>query len=344
MSNEKQPSIFIDWLTISQIHAGESLPIIAGGAVVFYDGFGIPRFEKASPSRIGGSYDTSLQIKCDSSHVSLSGNIGRFSRPDNLFNLGWGQTLQKANRIILAKELPVFTTSGFSPDLKERKGAKVSRLDITANFATGSEFQARALIRWLSEKSVSRMKKGRAGDESVWWSNTRHMLKAYIKHIEMEKHGMSKDDPVYQYCRDNGVVRVEVELKRRLLQAEGLDRIENITQGKLEDIYEQETEIFRRVDRSDDPDILDSLPARYRMTAAAWLAGEDVRSFMTNGTLYRHARVLRDYGIDIMEPRNLVKFPVKINVINLQPLSPPDWYQFQDCFNTVEPLKLVVNK
>ncbi|MBK7366289.1 MAG: hypothetical protein IPI97_15345 [Nitrosomonas sp.] len=68
-----------------------------------------------------------------------------------IFSIWDGANSAKANRIILAKELPVFTTSGFSPDLKERKGAKVSRLDITANFATGSESQARALIRWLSK-------------------------------------------------------------------------------------------------------------------------------------------------------------------------------------------------
>jgi len=275
MTHEKKHSIFIDWITISQIHAGESLPIIAGGAVVFYDGFGIPRYERASPSRFAGSYETSYALKCDGSFVSLSGNIGRLSRRDNLFNLGWGETVEKCNRIMLAKELPAFTPSGFSSDFTESRGAKVSRLDITANFACGSESQARALIRWLAEKSVSRMKKGRAGDESVWFVNTRHMLKAYIKHIEMEKHGMSKDDPVYQYCKENGVVRVEVELKRRLLQSEGLDKIENITQEKLETIFDQETEIFKRVDRSDEPDILDALPSRFRMTAAAWLAGLD---------------------------------------------------------------------
>ena len=344
MNHEKKHSIFIDWITISQIHEGQSLPVIAGGAVVFYDAFGIPRFERASPARFAGSHETSYALKCDGSFVSLSGNIGRLSRSDNLFNLGWRETLAKCNRIMLAQELPVFTPRSFSPDLTEQRGAKVSRLDVTANFACGSESQARALIRWLAEKSVSRMKKGRAGDESVWFVNTRHMLKAYIKHIEMEKHGMSKDDPIYQYCRDNGVVRVEVELKRRLLQSEGIDKIENINQEKIETIFDQETEIFKRVDRSNEPDILDALPCRSRVYAAAWLAGEDMRNMATERTLYRHAKVLRQYGIDIMEPRSILKFPTKVNIIELKPLSPPDWYEFQDRFHGVEHLKLVVNK
>lgn len=344
MTHEKQPSIFIDWITISQIHASKSLPIIAGGAIVFYDGFGIPRFEKARSAMLAGSFDTRLQIKCDGSHVSLSGNVGRFSRNNNLFNYGWRETLHKANRIILDKQLPSFSGYGLDADFKETRGARISRLDVTANYSTGSESQARALIRWLSEKSVSRMKKGRAGDESVWWSNTRHMLKAYIKHIEMEKHGMSRDNPIYQYCKENGVVRVEVELKKRLLLDEGINKLETITQEKLETIFDQETEIFKRVDRSDEPDIIDALPSKSRIYAAAWLAGEDVRNLASRATLFRHAKVLRDYGIDILEPRSILKFPTKVNIIELKPLSPPDWYEFEDRFHGVEPLKLVVNK
>ncbi len=188
------------------------------------------------------------------------------------------------------------------------------------------------------------MKKGAAGDESVWFSNGMRMFKAYIKHIEMEKHGMSKDNPVYQWCRDNGIVRIEIELKRLKLRQYGMNDFDKITQEAIEDIYEHETEILNRVDRSDEPDIIDSLPARYRMTAAAWLAGEDVRSFMSNGTLYRHAKVLREYGLDILEPRNIVKFPTKVNVIELKPVSPPDWYQFNDTYNDQPALRLVSNE
>lgn len=142
MSDEKEKNIFIDWITISQIHAGASLPIIAGGAIVFYDGFGVPRFEKARAARFGGSYETSLQIKCDGSFVSLSGNVGRYSRRDNLFNHGWRETVEKCNRIMLDKELPSFTPAGLSRDLVEERGARLSRLDITANFACGTESQA----------------------------------------------------------------------------------------------------------------------------------------------------------------------------------------------------------
>lgn len=340
--------IFIDWITINQSHSGEgckeSLPVLVSGTTVVYDQFGIPRFERARPARFIGSHETSIQIACNGVFVSFSGNAGRFSRRDNLFSYGIRETVQKASRLVLDQGLPEFSPGFTSSSGQYTRGATVSRLDITANYATGSESQARAFIRWLAERSVSRMKKGRAGDESVWFVNTRHMIKAYIKHIEMEKHGMSKEDQLYQWCKEQGIVRVEVELKKRMLNDEGLYHLENITEEKLVEIYERETEILNRVDRSDELDIIDSLPSRYRMTAAAWLAGEDVRSFMSNGTLYRHAKVLREYGLDILEPRNIVKFPTKVNVIELKPVSPPDWYRFDDTYKDQPSLRLVSNE
>ena len=174
------------------------------------------------------------------------------------------------------------------------------------------------------------MKKGRAGDESVWWSNTRHMLKAYIKHIEMLKHGCKENDRVYQWCKEQGVVRVEIELKRRLLNDLDMVDIKNINDEKLIKVFHEQTEIFNAVDRTDEPDILDAIPPRSRIHAAAWMAGQDLRQLLPNGTFYRHAKVLRDYGIDITEPRNVETFPVKVRIVEMKPLQMPDWYSLED--------------
>ena len=171
------------------------------------------------------------------------------------------------------------------------------------------------------------MKRGIIGDESVWWSNSRHMLKAYIKGAEMRRHGASADDEVAKYCDEQGIVRVEVELKRRTLREMELSEFEDISDVRLAEAFKEQTEIFRRVDRTDEPDILASIPQRYRMTAAAWLAGQDVRGHLTNGAFYRHAKVLRQYGIDIVQARNIEQFPTKVRIVDLQPLSMPDWYR-----------------
>lgn len=341
MANE----IFIDWITISQLHTtDEQLPVYCGGIIVNYDSIGNARHERVCAASFPGSYETSIRLKSDGKHVSLSGNVGRFSRKDNLFNYGFRETIAKTNRICLDRGLPTFTPAkmGASAYETESFGARVSRLDITCNFATGSESQARALIRWLADRSVARMKKGRAGDESVWWVNSRHMLKAYIKHIEMLKHGCSEDDPVYLWCKEQGVVRVEIELKRRLLADEGLNKLENITDEKLIKIFHDETEIFSRVDRSDEPDIIDAIPSKSRIYASAWLAGQDLTNLASQATLYRHAKVLREYGIDILAPRNVESFPVKVQIVDLKPLSMPDWYSLEE--ETPPALKLVVNE
>ncbi len=327
--------IFIDWLTISQLHTeAEPFPIYTGGINVDYDPEGNARFERVRPAKFSGSYETRINIKSDGRHVSLSGNPGRFCRKDNLFNAGWSGTFEKCNRILLSRGLPSFHAGTIinAVGKGDIPGARISRIDLTANFATGSESQARHLIRWLASRSISRMKKGRAGDESVWWSNTRHMLKAYIKHIEMAKHGTPESDSVYQWCKEQGVVRVEIELKRRLLNDLDMVDIKNISDEKLIQVFHEQTEVFNAVDRTDEPDILDAIPSNSRVHAAAWMAGKDLRQLMSRATFFRHAKVLRDYGIDITEPRNIETFPVKVRIVEMKPLSIPDWYSLEDDF------------
>lgn len=328
MRNEQ---VFVDWVTITQHHTAGGLPVLIRGLTAFYDAAGNCRAERTSATHLGGSHGTSLLLRCDGAFVSLSGNVGRFGRSDNLFNFGWAGTLDKANRILHRNGLPPFTAASGVPGTESfRPGARLSRVDITGNFCTGNSAQAAQVINWIAGRSVTRVKRGRAGNESVWHANTRHMFKAYRKDVEMIAHGSDKDSQVVQWCRDNGVVRVEIELKRRLLQEMGLQDIGNVTDEKLLQAFTEHTELLRRVDRSNDVDVLDALPMKVRTIAALWMAGQDVRAMCSRATLFRHAKVLRDYGLDIMEPRNITQFPVKVRVIDLQPAEAPEWYSLKD--------------
>lgn len=170
------------------------------------------------------------------------------------------------------------------------------------------------------------MKRGQAGDESVWWSNTRHMLKAYVKHLEMVKHGAGEKSELVSWLRDQGVVRVEIELKKRLLSELGLNDLGAVSDASLLELFESQIEPLRRADRSGDEEILEALPRKSRVYAAAWLAGEDMRGMCSRATLFRHAKVLRECGIDILAPRNVERFPVKVRLIELAPLGRPAWY------------------
>lgn len=321
---------FIDWITVTQFHSEGGLPIVSGGVVVNYDSSGAPVFERNKPARHVGSFETGVSVGCDGFRVSLSGNPGRLSRPDNLFNHGIAGTLAACNRVLDGYGLPPFVPTRIDANGMERRGAVVSRLDITRNYATGSEGAARALIQWLAGRSIARMRRGFAGTESVWWANTRHMLKAYIKHLEMRGHGMAESDPLFRWALAAGIVRVEVELKKRLLSELGLNDLGNITDERLDELFDEQTSLLHQADRSDDDDILEHVPKRSRVYAAAWLAGEDMAALgVSRSTLYVHAKVLRECGIDILQRRNLAKFPVRVRTIDIQPLAVPDWYSLE---------------
>ncbi len=322
-------SVFVDWLTCSQFHAEGGLPVITGGFTVQYDREGVARFERVRPEDVCGSWGSAVRVACNGSRVYLSGNVGRFCREDNLFNHGWAGTVECANRILADCGLPPFTGGQGKSDGGRWLGARVSRIDLTCNFGSGSEAQARAVIRWLSGQSVKRVRRGQAGDDSVWWANTRTMFKAYRKDVELLAHGAQVDSPGVVWSRQKGVVRVEVELKRRLLGELGLSELNEISQERLEEVYQDQTEILRRVDRSDDPDVLAALPPRVRITAAAWMAGQDIASLISRATLYKHAKILRGYGIDILQPRNICNFPVRVRVVELDPLGMPEWYSLK---------------
>lgn len=322
-------AIFCDWFSASQFHEGGGLPIIAGGFTVQYDRDGNARFEHVRPEVVGGSWGSGVRVACNGRRVFIDGNVGRFGREDNLFNHGWSGTVSAANRILARCGLPAFTAAGGVSEQGDTYGARVSRIDLTANFGCGGEAQARAVIRWLASQGVKRVRRGQAGDDSVWWANTRGMFKAYRKDVELLAHGAACDSLAVRWARDLGVVRVEVGVRRRTLQELGLYELGDITQEGLEACYRSRTEILRRVDRSDDPDLLASVPGRYRMTAAAWLAGQDVAALLSRATLFRHAKVLRSYGIDIFSARSVSAFPVRVRVVELQPLGVPEWYSLK---------------
>lgn len=333
-SSIQWPSIFVDWLTASQFHQEGGFPIFVGGVLATFDGEGNCVFEHCKSRKLEGSHGTSVWISSDGYRVGITGNVGRYNRPDNLFSYGIRATVDKANRMLAVLGLPPFTpgedgslqTVDGSADRGDvfRGGATVSRIDVTCNYSAGSDPQSRAVIRWLANQSIKRAKRGFSGDESVWWANTRMMLKAYRKGPEMRKHG--GDEELIQYAEDAGLVRIELELKRRELAELGLKALFDVTDEKLAELYHEHIEPFRRIDSSDEPDILASIPGRSRSYAAAWLAGMDCRLLCSQATLYRHARVLREYGLDILETRNIERFPVKVRVIDLKPLSAPDWY------------------
>lgn len=214
------------------------------------------------------------------------------------------------------------------------EGARVWSIHVTRNFVTGSEHDALAVLNWLDGQSVSRVKKKRFGKSTVTWGNLNYcQTEAYLKADEMMAHcrgdierEIMLQNPVYQWCKENGVVRVEVKASKDYLREVGLTWAGDWNMAKVIKLFDDRTEVLHRV-KADieefDPALL---PSKIACTAAAWMAGQDVKRFMNLRTFQRHAKELRAHGIDIAEPRNIASMPVRIRTIDLQTASAPHWY------------------
>lgn len=345
-SETEHGGLFVDWLSVWQVQPSHAP--LNSGEILTTNGSGSTIFARTRPSRLQGSYGTSCSLKSDGSCVVASGNFGRLNRSDNLFNFDPLQTLQRANFAAEFAGLPPFSsdvlrdkTDGMSPfgdvglDLATFAESRaryeylhLSRVDLTKNYACGSLGAARSVIRAIQGKSVSRVKKGIGGDASVWWSNTRYMLKVYIKCLEMEAHGVTSG-AAYEYARDNGIIRLEVELKRRELDTLGWSSFDEFARawdmGTVHKLFSDYEKILEVAKVANDSEFIDALPPRLRVIAAAWLSGREVKSLMNLTTFYRYRKKLLEYGIDINDERP-AQIGVSVRQVEIQAVTAPDWY------------------
>lgn len=316
--------------------------------------------ERIRAAWIHGSHNTKIQLSSDGTLVQLKGNPGRFGRGDNVFNLGWDETFSRCGDILESQGLPRFLTGdpcanrqfirGLDGDLitlpefagygvypddgPGHQGARVWSIHVTRNYCTGSEADAIAVINWLASQSVSRIKKKMIGSSTVIWGNLNYcQVEAYIKADEMIAHcrsdldrEMMRQNPVYQWCREYGVVRVEVKAAKDYLREVGLTWAGDWDMTKVINLFDSRTEVLHRVKADIEEFDPASLPSKIALTASAWLRGEDVKRVMNLRTFQRHAKLLRDYGIDIAEPRNVKTMPVRVKTIEMQSAHAPDWY------------------
>jgi len=295
--------------------------------------------ESASWAWIQGSHSTAIRVKSFEGVVALAGNPGRFGKSSNLFNMDFAGTVAAANAILEKQGLPHFTGGeAYAPESGvcelRYTGARIWSVHLTQNYATGSMQNAQVVIDWLDSQSVARVKKSRLGKSTVVWGSLKYcQVEAYIKAPEMLAHAKTdeareavKQSAEYLYAVEHGIVRIEVKAAKDYLKEKGLTYLGAWDMGTVHRIFEERTELLHRVKIDvDEFDLLD-VPLRYRMTASAWLRGEDVtRLFNNRMTLYRHAKALRAFGLDITATRNVSAFPVRVRTINLVPLAPPEF-------------------
>lgn len=312
---------------------GEGTPEVVGALRFAVADDGSPECETGCGRQVSGSFDTSVRVTSHKGWVRFSGNPARWDRPDNLFGHSLDESMGIVNGILAGLGLPPFS-KGIRLDLMARTGLELhawsgctfSELHVTRNFETGSDLLARLAIRSYAGRSAAYMRKGVHGDETVCWSSSRRRVKAYRKGAEMGVH--AKLSPWGEWAKSRGIVRHEVEVKRRILSETGYRHWGNLDMGKLIQLFDQETEILRRVDCSLDPLAIESVPSNTRLTYAAWLRGEDVRSLLPRATFYRHRKALNDCAsVDIAEVRSTGAQVVPIvRQVTLTPAVAPPGY------------------
>jgi II/X family phage/plasmid replication protein len=329
--------VFIDWIHLSQKHDG--LPDLNGGFFMETDENDSEKWRTAKHLIVEGSHDSSIKLRSFAGTVEMRGNIGRWCRSDNLFNLDFPDTIRRANEILDCFSLPAFSDDGDYWENNKGEvcslGAQVSKLDLTRNYLTGSQHDAAAFMAWLDGQSLPYIRRGRKiGSTTVCWGSPtgRFMLIAYDKAQEMLDHAKDaehraeiKDSKVYKYCRENGLIRVELKLRRQELKDKGLRFLGDITMEKLTEIFNEKVAFLYKAETPDNLTLAD-IPKAVRLSYTSYINGVDVAQILPRETLRRHAKILRNYGVDLTTAPSVHRLKTSVRSINIQPAIAPDWY------------------
>ncbi|MDD5323305.1 MAG: phage/plasmid replication protein [Methylococcales bacterium] len=378
--------VFIDWIYLAQTHAAE-LPLVGGtiraksDKVEHLEVDGVKYLvmsndkEKAAPGytissiQHQGSHDTKVITRCEGSTVTLSGNVGRLDRPDNIFNYVLDETITKASAVVNQYGLPSFTAgtchgkstlSEHDRDLglwTEWTGAVMRELHVTQNFSTGSEAIAKEVMNYMGGLRAARIAKGRYGDESIVFGHLarkgKRMHKAivvYRKAAEMLAHAKGQEakkrvkaSEEYQLAHETGLVRIECKWGTDYLRDNKLRFIGEATMTNIISLFKAETNFLLNASPDRTARVIADLPPKVRSAALHWIRGDDLRLLMSRATFYRMIKALAHYGIDASEPRRVDGRPNSeaalqcmldaLPVFELRPLVIPDWYVLPEIRN-----------
>jgi hypothetical protein len=305
--------------------------------VLAVDSDGVLQWKTSKSVIHGGSYETSVNIKSDGHRITFSGNVSRFGRSDNLFGFCLFRCIERINSILETYALPPFTIGSRIEYVNRGSvryawtGARISRIDLTANYSSGSVENAHSVLQFLGSQHAGRHEGRVLGQgETVAWGvgSRRQYWKCYIKHLELIRHGC-EDQRLIGFCRDLGLVRLEGTLRSNALNELGCaflgDYLSGWAMGQLVRLFDEHAAVMDRAEKTTDD--LDSLPRHLRATARDYLAGMDVTGTLSRATFYRHRKELLSFGIDI-SVRNVAPFKPRVHVIQLSPVSAPSWYKF----------------
>lgn len=367
--------MFIDWLTISQEH-DHDLPIVCDVFTLTIDANSNEVLSTRQPRfKHEASFSTSVSIHVQGRKIRVEGNPSRVGRLDNLFGFASiEQCVSVYNALLREYGLPGFTRctrldirqgeSGAKSGDRIADGAKIERIDLTTNVSLG-EGNVLAYLRGASSQRIGHSigflyPNGR----TVAWTpkgngkgGRLQYRKAYDKAFEMDQNCLPKikrvfgeDSPEYKYvqrvknyCAQEGVVRMEQELKSEYLQREALCYWGLFDERRLAELHSEFLKIDEKlkVTAMDIVSIAEQLVAegvcdtlRSARTTASyaleWMSGTSNIDF-SKSQVKGHAAKLNRIGINIRNACDTSRFaPVFVRQcreVTKSTLSIPTWYQ-----------------
>ncbi|NMY53503.1 phage/plasmid replication protein [Pseudomonas sp. WS 5011] len=253
-STNSTSRMFYDYLTVEQVFPFV-LPKVSDTGICYYDRRTGQQLRDTCPGwKHEGSYSTVIQIRVDGNKLTVKGNPSAVNRLDNLDGFrSLDECIAVYNDIVTEYSdqygfwrLPRFTkcTSWGMRQSEEGSksslvgnGARIRRVDLTTNRTVGKG-NDRAYIRALSTQRYG-YKNGHLYEDgwTVDWKARDHYEKAYGKAQAIRKflfpkckRNFGEESPEFRYlqqiadfCDEQGVVRMEQELKSEFLQRERLE-------------------------------------------------------------------------------------------------------------------------
>jgi hypothetical protein len=301
--------------------------IVDEDGVVLCDGF--TAFTTALTVQHEGSYDTAIQIKAEGGRVMLSGNVGRFGRPDNVWGYPVQDCVRIANAILRSVGLPEFTWGQRNGALQRTDGfmrhdAVITRVDLTQNYCAGSPENLSRLLHYMGGMHVL-SKAGKSYDSGVTWGEGSKWwyAKLYDKHRDLVKNAHASPELV-DWVRGVGLARFEISLKTRYLAQNGLNYVGAWESDMGKVIFGKFSAPLKACDVT--VDAFEDIPGRLGELAIAWRNGVDLRARLPRNTFYRYRKQLKAYGVDISERCDVSRLPMRFETVSLFEAVPPAWY------------------
>ncbi|MCX8489523.1 MAG: phage/plasmid replication protein [Cyclobacteriaceae bacterium] len=323
-------SIFCDWISMYQDFP-HPIPIFHSGQFLSIDSSGNIEFITDKSIIIEGSSSSKVSIGSDGYRLKFSGNISRFCRSDNVFGFQFSTCIELINTLLDCLGLPPFTNGKFflnSSGKFQSTGAKITRIDITCNYETGSQSNANSVLSALSRYQLARVKTGVFSTTTVDYGRGSKWFyhKVYNKFEQSKKHKeISKQ--VLDYLQENGIIRHECTLKSRYLARASINYLSLLTDEIIMKIYTNKAnEVFERNSFTD----FSTCPPSSLKIYSLWVSGMLSVATLSRASFYRHRKILLEYGFDISVPfSDNIVHELCLKRFSIVRALPPSDYDFQ---------------